>query len=62
MNYLSSFLPSGVVSAIGAMSFQTHFESIQKGVLEFKDMAYFVLLIAGWVFACGIILDERKAI
>jgi ABC-2 type transport system permease protein len=61
MNYLSSFLPGGMVSAIGAMSFQTHFESIQKGVLEFKDMAYFVLLIAGWVFACGIILDERKA-
>jgi ABC-2 type transport system permease protein len=61
MNYLSSFLPSGIVSVIGAMSFQMHFESIQKGVLEFKDMAYFVLLIAGWVFACGIILDERKA-
>ena len=61
MQYLSSFMPSGLVSAIAAFSFQTHFESILKGVVEFKDLAYFVLLIAGWVFACGIILDERKA-
>jgi ABC-2 type transport system permease protein len=61
MNYLSSFLPSGMVSAIGAFSFQGHFESMQKGVLKFSDLAYFALLIGGWVFASGIILDERKA-
>jgi len=61
MNYLSTFMPAGLVSAIGGMSFQGHFESIQKGVLEFKDLAYFVLIIAGWVAACTIVLDERKA-
>jgi len=42
------------------MSFQTHFESIQMGMLEFKDLSYFVLLIAGWIVGCCIILDERK--
>jgi ABC-2 type transport system permease protein len=61
MNYLSTFLPAGLVSAISGMSFQTHFESIQKGMLEFKDLSYFVLLIVGWLAAAGIILDERKA-
>jgi len=61
MNYLSTFLPAGLVTAVEGMSFQTHFESIQKGVLEFKDLAYFVLLIVGWVAACTVILDERKA-
>jgi ABC-2 type transport system permease protein len=60
-NYLSTFLPAGLVSAIEGMSFQTHFDSMQKGVLQFKDLAYFVLLIAGWVAACAVILDERKA-
>lgn len=59
--YLSSFLPAGLVAAISQLSFQTHFESIQKGVIEFKDLAYFVLIIFGWVWASGIILDERKA-
>jgi ABC-2 type transport system permease protein len=61
LNYLSTFLPAGFVSAIEGMSFQTHFESIQKGLLKFGDLAYFVLLIIGWIAACGIVLDERKA-
>jgi ABC-2 type transport system permease protein len=61
MDYLSSFLPSGAVNAVSIMSFQEHFESIGKGVLEFKDISYFVILIAGWVAACGVVLDERKA-
>jgi ABC-2 type transport system permease protein len=61
VTYLSLFLPSGLVSAIEGMSFQEHFESIQKGILQFKDIAYFVILIAGWIAACTVILDERKA-
>jgi len=61
LNYLSTFFPAGLVSAIETMSFQAHFESIQKGVLEFKDLSYFVLLIVGWIAASSIVLDERKA-
>lgn len=61
MNYLSTFLPAGLTSAIESMSFQAHFESIQRGVVEFKDIAYFLLLIVGWVAACTIVLEERKA-
>jgi ABC-2 type transport system permease protein len=60
-NYLSTFLPAGLVSAVEGMSFQTHFDSMQKGVLQFRDLAYFILLIAGWVAACAVVLDERKA-
>jgi ABC-2 type transport system permease protein len=61
MNYLATFLPAGLVTAIEAMSLQMHFESIQKGVLEFKDISYFVLLVAGWIAACAIVLEERNA-
>lgn len=61
LNYLSAFLPAGIVSAVESISFLTHFESIQKGVLEFKDLAYFILLIVGWIYASIVILNERKA-
>ncbi len=61
LNYLSNVLPERSVSFVESMSLQTHFESIQKGVLEFKDISYFVILIVGWVSACSIILSERKA-
>ncbi len=61
LSYLSTFLPAGLVSAIEGMSFQIHFESIQKGVLEFKDISYFVLLIIGWIVAGSVVLDQTKA-
>jgi ABC-2 type transport system permease protein len=61
LNYLSTFLPIGLVSAVESMSLQSHFESIQKGVLDFRDVSYFILLIMGWIAACAIVLDERKA-
>lgn len=61
LNYLSTFLPKGLVSAVEGMSFQVHFESMQKGILQFKDLAYFLVLIVGWIAACTVILDERKA-
>jgi ABC-2 type transport system permease protein len=61
MNYLSTFLPTGLVTAVETMSLESHFESIQKGVLEFKDVSYFAILIIGWVAACTVVLEERKA-
>jgi ABC-2 type transport system permease protein len=61
LNYLSMFLPAGLLDAVESFSLQTHFESLQRGVLEFKDLSYFVLLIAGWMIGCSIVLDERKA-
>ena len=61
LNYLSVFLPAGLVSAVESMSLRQHFHSLQQGVVRFKDLAYFVVLIVGWVAACTVILDERKA-
>jgi ABC-2 type transport system permease protein len=61
LNYLSTFLPAGLVAAIGEMSLQEHFNALQRGLIRFKDLAYFVLLIVGWVAACTVVLDERKA-
>lgn len=61
LNALAGFLPAGMVSAIENLSFLNHFESMQRGVLELKDLLYFVVLIVGCLFACGIILNERKA-
>jgi ABC-2 type transport system permease protein len=61
LNYLSMFLPAGMLEAVENVSLQTHFESLQRGVLEFKDLSYFLLLIAGWVVGCCIVLDVRKA-
>jgi ABC-2 type transport system permease protein len=61
VNYLASILPLNAVAVIESLSIQTHFDSVLKGVIEFKDLAYFVVLIVAWIGACGIVLEERKA-
>ncbi len=61
LNYLSTVLPAGVVRTIESFSIQDHFDSILKGVLEFRDLSYFILLIIGWIWASSVILNERKA-
>jgi ABC-2 type transport system permease protein len=49
------------VAQVAQFSFRKHFESMLMGVLWFKDISYFVLLIIGWLAACTIILEDRKA-
>jgi ABC-2 type transport system permease protein len=61
VNYLSSILPTGAVQIVESLSIQSHLDSVLKGVIEFKDMAYFVILIVAWISACAVILEERKA-
>jgi ABC-2 type transport system permease protein len=61
VNYLSSILPTGAVQIVQSLSIQSHLDSVLKGVIEFKDMAYFVILIVAWISACAVILEERKA-
>lgn len=61
LNYLSESISPAVVGVVENLSFQTHFESMMRGVVEFKDISYFGILIAAWVYACTLILEERKA-
>jgi ABC-2 type transport system permease protein len=56
-----SFMGSGFVRFLEQLSFQAHFESMQRGVVAFRDVSYFILLMAGGIGACGILLQERKA-
>ena len=61
MSTMSSFAPLGFVEAMESLSFQTRFESIQRGVLELRDLLFFILMIAGWLWANIILLEERRA-
>lgn len=62
LDYFSDFLSAPMLSVIEGLSLLGHFESIQKGLIQLSDISYFLLLIFGWVFACTVVLDERKAV
>jgi len=62
MDYLSGFLSAGLVATVENLSFLSRFESFQRGVIEYRDVGFFVLLAAGWLWANVVALNERKAV
>ena len=52
---------AGLVDAISGLSFMTHFTSIGKGVIDLRDLIYFLLIIAFWLYASAVVIDLKKA-
>jgi ABC-2 type transport system permease protein len=50
-----------VVESIAAFSVMTHFESIQKGVLDSRDVLYFVSIIIFSLFTTSVIVRAHRA-
>ena len=50
-----------VVETIAAFSVVTHFDGFQKGVIDTRDLLFFVSLIGFALFATALILHNRRA-
>lgn len=61
LEVFTSWAPSWLVDTIASFSFLTHFESISKGVLDLRDVGFFLGLIVVWLFATAIVIDMKKA-
>ncbi len=53
--------PAWMVDAVTGMSFLSHYDSIQRGVLEARDLVFFASLMAAWLYACTVVLDVKKS-
>ncbi|MBN2699822.1 MAG: heme exporter protein CcmB [Methylothermaceae bacterium] len=56
-----SWAPPWLVDGVASMSFLTHFQAIGKGVLDLRDLLFFLIMIGGWLTASGIVIDLKKA-
>jgi ABC-2 type transport system permease protein len=61
MDFFSGALPRRLVNALAYLSMLRHFEAIARGVLDLRDLAYFVLSTLGWLMA-GVLLLELKRV
>ena len=61
LEFFSAWAPQFLLEAISSLSFLTHFQSISKGVLDLRDIFFFLTLIAFWLFATATIIDMKKA-
>ena len=58
---LRAIAPQSVVDAVSGLSFLTHFQAITRGVLDLRDVFYFLFAIAAWLLATVIVIEIKKA-
>jgi ABC-2 type transport system permease protein len=60
LGLFEGWAPQSIVDAVASLSFLTHFDSISKGVIDLRDVLYFLTLIAAWLAANAIVLEMKK--
>jgi gliding motility-associated transport system permease protein len=61
LDAFSGWAPQAIVDAVASLSFLTHFTNISRGVIDFRDLVYFALLIATFLYANTIVLQWKQA-
>ena len=61
IDVLSGWAPSWMVDIVSGFSFMPHFASIQRGVLDLRDLVYYLSVIFFMLFVNGVILLNRRA-
>lgn len=57
---VSSFAPVWVVDLVASFSFMPHFDALQRGVVELRDLVYFVSVMAVGLLANHQILESKR--
>ncbi len=60
-NVFRAWAPASLITAIGSLSFLSHFENITRGIFDLPAFVFYTSLILFALFANKIIIDQRKA-
>ena len=60
LNIFKSWAPQFIVETIHSFSFLAHFSAISKGVIDLRDLIFFVSLSAFFLFVNAIIIEMKK--
>jgi ABC-2 type transport system permease protein len=60
MEFFQGAMPRKLVNGIAHLSMLRHFEAISRGVLDLRDLLFFVLSMAAWLTAGVLILDLKR--
>ena len=61
LEFIRAIFPQGVVDAVANLSFLTHFAAIAKGVIDLRDVLFFLFTIVFWLVACALVIDLKRA-
>jgi ABC-2 type transport system permease protein len=58
---LSGWAPLWLVDVVSGFSFMPHYAAMERGVLDLRDLFYFISVMFFMLFANGVVLQNRKA-
>lgn len=61
LDVFNGWAPQWLLDAVASMSFLIRFDAISKGVIDLRDLLYFVSLIVAWLAATAVVVDLKKA-
>lgn len=61
LSIFQGWLPAALVESIASLSFLTHYQALSKGVLDLRDVVYFLVMIGAWLYASAIVIELKKA-
>ena len=61
LDFFRSWAPATLVDAISSFSFLTHATSIQKGVIDIRDVIFFATLIGFFLYANMLAIEAKKS-
>jgi len=59
--FFVQWAPNWLVEAVAAFSFFPHYESMARGVVDLRDVAYYVSVIVFMTFATHMVVENRKS-
>jgi ABC-2 type transport system permease protein len=60
LDFFQGTVPRKLVNAVAHLSMLRHFEAIARGVLDLRDVIYFLLSSIGWLVAGVVLLDLKR--
>ncbi|RMH12682.1 MAG: ABC transporter permease [Planctomycetota bacterium] len=60
LSFIESWAPQAIVETVSGFSFLTHFQAISRGVIDLRDVVFFVSLIGLALLVNAIVLELKR--
>ncbi|MCB1616253.1 MAG: ABC transporter permease, partial [Pseudomonadales bacterium] len=61
LNSFYGWAPEWLLDSISQLSFITHFDAISRGVLDIRDLLFYLFFIVVWLLATSVVIEIKKA-
>ncbi len=61
LDFFAGWVPGIILATIASMSFLTHFEALGRGVIDLRDIIFFISVLAFFLYANVLLVELKKS-